>query len=634
MHKIKTDKPLPCCPKVPSPILLSLLVLLFAAVSLCLDAILTSNTALAQPVVPESRSPAPVEFNSVPFSQAPSSSRPAQQGTQISINGRVFPFPWVQWQATGATPAFRLGISEAGLMQAIGVELLNTTNIAQQPVQWFSQPTRTPLNLPTRVIDGFRYLEISDLARQMGWQVQASGTILQITVPIAKIQAIRQGKQPWGDRLVIELDRPASWQVDQQRQEWVLTVDAATDPTLSQGFKPTLSTPIQSLKLESTANQTRLRFGIPLSLRPRVWSLPDPNRIVIDIRPDSLVDRAISWAPGLRWRSQILDLGTARIPTVWLEINPRQAGLKLQSILPNPAELAGIAPLSQTARQTGVAAAINGGFFNRNNQFPLGAVRRDGQWLSGPILERGAIAWNTTGETVMGRLTLQETVITPSGQHLPLTHLNSAYVQAGIARYTPNWGTSYSPFSDNEILVTVQNNQVVSQQTVATAAGATPIPIPPNGYLLVLRSNQTAAALLPTGATLRLESTVTPAEFSRYPQIVAAGPLLVQNGQAVLDAKAEKFSDAFVRELASRSAIGRTSDGTLLLVAVHNRLDGNGVSLNEIARLMQQLGAIDALNLDGGSSTTLYLGGQILDRPPRTAARVHNGIGVLMTPNP
>jgi exopolysaccharide biosynthesis protein len=49
---------------------------------------------------------------------------------------------------------------------------------------------------------------------------------------------------------------------------------------------------------------------------------------------------------------------------------------------------------------------------------------------------------------------------------------------------------------------------------------------------------------------------------------------------------------------------------------------------------MQQLGAIDALNLDGGSSTTLYLGGQILDRPPRTAARVHNGIGVLMTPNP
>jgi len=48
---------------------------------------------------------------------------------------------------------------------------------------------------------------------------------------------------------------------------------------------------------------------------------------------------------------------------------------------------------------------------------------------------------------------------------------------------------------------------------------------------------------------------------------------------------------------------------------------------------MQQLGAVNALNLDGGSSTTLYLGGQLLDRLPRTAARVHNGIGVFLQPS-
>jgi hypothetical protein len=612
------------CPRVPASILRCLLVLMLAAATFCMQALITSSAALAQPQ-PESSLP-------VQPSQAPRRSRPVQQGTQISINGRTFSFPWVQWQATGAT--IRTGISDAGLMQAIGVELLNSTDVAQQPIQWFSQPTRTPLNLATRLIDSFRYLDITDLARQMGWQVQANGATLQITFPIARIQAVRQGKQPWGDRLVIELDRPATWQVDQQRQEFVLNLDAQIDPALVQNFKPVISQPVQSLKLEPATNQTRLRLGIPLSLRPRVWSLPEPNRLVVDIRPDSLVDRAIAWAPGLRWRSQILNLGTTRIPTVWLEINLRQTGLRLLSILPNPTGLAGIASLLQTARQTGVAAAINGGFFNRNNQFPLGAIRRDGRWLSGPILGRGAIAWNTTGETAMGRLTLQETIITPSGQRLPLTHLNSAYVQTGIARYTSEWGATYVPFADNEILVTVQNNQVVSQQPVATAAGATPVRIPQNGYLLVVRSNQTAATQLSPGATLRLETTVTPAEFNRYPQIIAAGPLLVQNRQLVLDATAEKFSDAFARELASRSAIGRSSDGTLLLVAVHNRLDGNGVSLSEIAQLMQQLGAIDALNLDGGSSTTLYLGGQILDRPARTAARVHNGIGVSLLSNP
>jgi len=42
------------------------------------------------------------------------------------------------------------------------------------------------------------------------------------------------------------------------------------------------------------------------------------------------------------------------------------------------------------------------------------------------------------------------------------------------------------------------------------------------------------------------------------------------------------------------------------------------------------MGCIHALNLDGGSSTSLYLGGQLLDRSPNTAARVHNGIGIFL----
>jgi exopolysaccharide biosynthesis protein len=47
---------------------------------------------------------------------------------------------------------------------------------------------------------------------------------------------------------------------------------------------------------------------------------------------------------------------------------------------------------------------------------------------------------------------------------------------------------------------------------------------------------------------------------------------------------------------------------------------------------MQQLGTVNALNLDGGSSTALYLGGQILDRPVRSTGRVHNAIGIFPLP--
>jgi exopolysaccharide biosynthesis protein len=49
-----------------------------------------------------------------------------------------------------------------------------------------------------------------------------------------------------------------------------------------------------------------------------------------------------------------------------------------------------------------------------------------------------------------------------------------------------------------------------------------------------------------------------------------------------------------------------------------------------MAQLMQQMGTVDALNLDGGSSTSLYLGGQLVDRASATAARVHNAIGISL----
>jgi len=561
-------------------------------------------------------------------SQAPSLPAQSQQGNQILLNGRMVSAAWAQWSAGGQ----RLGISEAGLSQAIGVELLNTADATRQPVQWFSDPTTTPLKLPTRLTGALRYLDITELAQRSGWQLQVNGAILQITSPPATVTAVRQGKQPWGDRLVIELDRSAPWQVDQQKQEVVLTLNAQIPATLLQSFKPGAGNRIKAISIEPGTNQTRIRLGLSSALRPRVWSLPNTNRLIVDIRPDSMVDRDILWAPGLRWRTQTLTLGAARFPVTWLEVDPRQPGVSLKPILPNPGTLMGTAPLLRTAQQAQVAAAINSGFFNRNNQLPLGAVRLDGRWLSGPILGRGAIAWNATGETKIARLTLQETLVTATGQRLPLTHLNSAYVQAGIARYTSGWGTSYSPFTDNEILVTVQNNQVVSQQTLG-AAGSTTVPIPTTGYLLAVRSNRNAATTLTVGTSLQLETAITPPEFNRYEQIIGGGPLLLQNRQIVLDAKAEQFSNAFVIEKASRSAIGQSADGKLLIAAVHTNLDGSGATLTDIAQIMQQLGAVNALNLDGGSSTTLYLGGQLLDRLPRSAARVHNGIGVFLQPS-
>ncbi|MGQ9870170.1 phosphodiester glycosidase family protein [Leptodesmis sp.] len=583
-----------------------------------------TERAIAQPL-PTFPSPTPAILSPT---QMPVGAATVQQGAQITLNGRSIAVAWMQWRSP--TGDLRTGITDAGLQSIMGIQFLNTDNVAQQPFQWFASTA----SLPTRLTSSLRYLDITDLAQQAGWQVQATPETLQIVTPAAKVIGIRQSKQSWGDRWVIQVDRSIPWQTDFQGQELVLTLEAQIDPALVQPLKPNSGTDRQSLKLESiSTHQSRLRLTLPSGLRPRVWSTSAPDRIVVDIRPDSLVEQNILWAPGLRWRQQIVTVGNRPMPVQWLEVNPRQPGLSMKPIAPNPTSMLGTALLAQTATQNQVAAAINGGFFNRNRQLPLGAIRQDGQWLSGPVLNRGAIAWDTSGNALFDRLTLQETLMAGNGQRLPLTHLNSGYLQAGMARYTNHWGPTYTPLSDNEIVVTVQNNQVSHQQAIAKA-GTSPVPIPTDGYLLVLRSNQAAASLLPAGTPLQLESATNPPTFNQFPQIIGAGPLLIQNGQIVLNPQAEGFSQAFITETAPRSAIGQTANGTFLLVTAYNRLDGTELSLMDMAQLMQQLGAIAALNLDGGSSSTLFLGGEVRDRPPRTAARVHNGIGIFLAPNP
>ncbi|NEO27986.1 MAG: phosphodiester glycosidase family protein, partial [Kamptonema sp. SIO4C4] len=303
------------------------------------------------------------------------------------------------------------------------------------------------------------------------------------------------------------------------------------------------------------------------------------------------------------------------------------SGVKLRPIWGEPPSMTGTEPLVTMGRRWRVLAAINGGFFNRDNRLPLGAIRRDNQWFSGPILNRAAIAWDDQGNVKIDRLYLREVLTTPTGQRVFISHLNSGYVQAGVARYTPAWGRIYTPLTDNETLIMVRNNQITRH---LSGNAASRFPIPEDGYILTIRANSLSPQQLPVGTPVQLTSETIPDDFTNYPHIIGAGPLLLRNGGVVLNGTAEKFSNAFNRQTASRSAIGKTGQGTLILAAVHNRVGGKGPNLRELAQVMQRLGVVDALNLDGGSSTSLYLHDRLIDRPASTAARVHNAIGIYV----
>ncbi len=544
-------------------------------------------------------------------------------GTQISLNGQTFPGLWQQKDG-------RVGVSIGSMANLIGVELLNTTSPTQQPIRWFPATQDGVLRLPAWWDATNRYVDIADLSVGAGWTGQPNGNTLQLTIPTQRTTAVRQGRQTWGDRIVVDLTGPATWQLDAS-DVYTITVAGSITPELVRAFRAVPGNLITQLHVAPLRGQTVIKIKTKDGATPQIWTAGSPSRVVIDIRRDAMVERDIAWAPGLRWRQQYINVGQHRFPVYMFIAQPNPSTLALRTIHANPSTAIGIEPIVTQAQRTRVTGAVNAGFFNRNNQLPLGAVRSAGQWISGPILGRGAMAWNDQGDLVMDRLTLNESVTVGPGESFPILTVNSGYVQAGIGRYTDGWGTSYTPIVDNEIVVTVRNNEVAARQTLGKAGtGSVAIPADGEGYLLALRSNQSAGSSFAPGTPVLLASQSQPAIFEQYPNVIGGGPLLIRDRQVVLNPQLEGFSTNFIEGAAPRTAIGKTADGTWIIATMHDRVGGRGPTLSETAKIMQQLGAVDALNLDGGSSSSLYLGGQLINRQPRTAARVNNGIGLFV----
>jgi hypothetical protein len=117
------------------------------------------------------------------------------------------------------------------------------------------------------------------------------------------------------------------------------------------------------------------------------------------------------------------------------------------------------------------------------------------------------------------------------------------------------------------------------------------------------------------GDTLRVDyglarSNESPSCAVRY--VVAAGPRLVRGGRLAEE------SEGFLHEKNRnpRTAIGVTARGTILLYVVDGRRANSvGMTVAELAAAMLELGAVEAMNLDGGGSSTMVVGGRVVNQP-------------------
>ncbi len=123
--------------------------------------------------------------------------------------------------------------------------------------------------------------------------------------------------------------------------------------------------------------------------------------------------------------------------------------------------------------------------------------------------------------------------------------------------------------------------------------------------------------------------------------VVNGGPRLLRAGRAAITATAEDFEHpgdpgfyyAFALPRNPRTIAGVTSAGRLLLVAVDGRAPGYsaGLDFDEEAAVMRALGARDAVNLDGGGSTTMTIRGNVVTRPSDATGERPIGDALLLS---
>jgi predicted phosphodiesterase len=388
-----------------------------------------------------------------------------------------------------------------------------------------------------------------------------------------------------------------------------------------------------------------LSFAVPLALPPRVLAEPSD---VAEVRASSDHEEP---TPALGPAGQTLvaeqksaAVGPGMTLTTFDRFDARGwvRGYVLRVDLSNPAVSANLlypgvvtaaAPLSRTAGQAGAVAGINGDFFDINNtNAPLGAMVQDGQLVKGPVPGWSRVVGvGTDGLARVADVLLEGTVTLPAGS-LPLAGLNQTTIPAGgIGLYTPLWGkgardavTSGAPARE----VVVADGQVVSNTTGISATA-----VPANGFILVGReAGAEALAALQAG---------DPVTVQYAPKTSAAAPFTFAAGGSQVLVKDGMIATTDDKEMHPRSAAGTTADGRqLILVTVDGRqAHSRGMTLLELAQLMQSLGAHNALNLDGGGSSTLLTrlpgdqGLSVINSPSDGGERsVPNGIGIFTTP--
>jgi hypothetical protein len=369
--------------------------------------------------------------------------------------------------------------------------------------------------------------------------------------------------------------------------------------------------------------------GFAACERETTLSLGTPEKIADGVQLYTLND------PGLLDPSGVVAVRVLRVDPSRVDLRCALAGDRPMSLETVP----------DIAARHKAIAAVNAGFFVVRNGDPAGVLEIDHELVSDSVLTRGAVgivrAPGKPLRLLFDRIGASVTLTYRQGAEtmaVPVDGVDTTRARSKLMLYTPRFGPD-SDTADTGVEWQLAGSPL---RVVERRPNAGRTPIPKDGAVLSF-----GGTVLPTGLeTLDRDQIVsldtqfqarlgTPvAEWALASDIVGGAGLLIRDGQALTNWTDEQLRAGFDTERHPRTMIGTSRGGTIWLVTVDGRNPdiSVGMSFGELQQLAVGLKLENALNLDGGGSTTMVVGGAVVNHPSDKAGPRRVSDALLIVP--
>jgi exopolysaccharide biosynthesis protein len=470
---------------------------------------------------------------------------------------------------------------------------------------------QTQFDAAPRILNGNLFVPFKPIAAHLGfkWSVpnQAvagdGSTLMLLQFPAAYIENIRHSVEGGKVRVVLDLSNATRVTARLTAGGVILNLAAARRA----GIPGTLKVgDIAVPRVTTTSGNWKAGIQIKLNYAaPASWhTLDNPPRIVVDVQKifESSSDEAL--AGGLTFSKIVRGTDHGPVRLFVAKVDPRQ-GWRVR-VAPAGYSVLQRNRVSQIAAARKAPLAINGGFFAFDGA-AVGAVKVQNEWIRLPWKGRTAIGFQSNGAAKIGNLQVNARAQFSNGLSLPIRDLNGWPDKNRITALTRRFRHFYA-LRPGEMAV------VVNKGVVTSTPGGGGVSVPSDGFVLV-GNGGAIPELKKVRKGLRAKLDISAIGWNGIVSALGGGPRLVVNGQ--VDVRDEGFRSDVTSGRGPRTAMGIDKFGRYILVVADGRQGfySSGLTLTELAYTLQKLGAVDALNFDGGGSTAMVVRGKIINRP-------------------